>query len=366
MEVSLKKFSEVSDDINTFDQNQNNQQQQAATTIATEPPAETTQPATEQATETQKPQEDNISSFSLGEEGEQQAAPTTTQVEQPKFNFEEELKKIDRKELLKKAGVNDFAIELDEYLAKGGKAQDYLNARAIDYTQISDEDLIKSDLKNQYPNLNRDEINRLYNRKYGITEEMLDDEKEDRLIQLKADGHLKRQSKIQEQQTFKIPDTPILQKDEAYELWRQQQEIQPQLMEQLRNYYDTHEATKALNESKRVAVNLGEGVSPFNFSIDRPELLTKMYTDGGETWQRLTSTKTGEPDVQKQQLIGLFAYNPQKFIQDIFTYGQKMGVRKELVEEGQNAQKPQAKVLSTEFNQGFQATGVGKFGDRAR
>jgi len=315
---------------------------------------------------TPAPVEENVSTFNLTFDGAQPTAEIKTE-EKPAptvYNWKEEIKKLDPKEVAKELGLNDFALEINEYLSKGGKAEDYLNAKAIDYGQVSDEELIKDDYKKQFPNLTKDEINRLYNRKYGVTEDMLDDEKEDRLIQLKADGHIKRQSKIQEQQTFKIPDTPILQKDEAYEQWKHQQESLPAAMEQLKNFYVNHDVTKNLNESKRVAVSLGDGVAPFNFSVDQPEVLTKMFTDGGEIWQKVTSTKTGEPDVQKQHLIGLFSFNPEKFMKDIFNYGKQMGVRSK-VEEGQNAQKPQAKVLPPELN-GNVSYATGKFGDRQR
>jgi len=317
-------------------------------------------------TETTTPaQEENVTEFSLGISEEEIPKPEVKEPA-PTFNLDEELKKIDRKEVLKKLGVNEFAVEIDEYLAKGGRAEDYITAKAVDYNRVSDEDLIKESMRKQFPDFTKEDIDRRFNRKYGTSDpNLLDDEKEARLDDLKADGYLLRKQKQSEQQSFKIPDTPILPKDEAYEQWKQQKESQPQLMEQLRNFYTTHEATKALNESKRVAVNLGDGVAPFNFSVDRPELITQMYTDGGELWQKVTSTKTGEPDVQKQQLIGLFAFNPQKFIQDIFTYGQKMGVRKELVEEGQNAQRPQAKIAQLDTSTTPNIS-LGKFGDRAR
>ena len=297
-------------------------------------------------TQTQDVVEDNTSAFSLAinddvVKDEVKVQPT---VVQPVFNIDEEIKKVDKKELLKKAGVTDFAIEIDEYLAKGGNAIDFLNARAIDYNKVSDEDIIKSDLQKQYPNFSPQQIALMFNRKYNVSEDADPEDKEFAQLQLQADAYNARQQKIQEQSKFKIPDTPILQKDEAYEQWKKEQESEPQLMEKFRSFYETHEATKALNESKRVAINLGEGVPPFNFTIDHPQVLTKALTDGGAILNKLMTTQSGEPDVAKQHLVTLFSFNPEKFIQDIFKYGQSMGVRKELVEEGQNAVKPQAKV----------------------
>lgn len=334
---------------------------------ATEVVDESQKTAEETEIKSEEKADDNTSAFALdlGEEAKVEGEKEKPKEEQKSFSLDEELKKIDKKELLKKAGLSDFEIELNEHISKGGKAEDYIVAKAIDYSQISDEDLVKQDLRKQYPDFTKDEINRLFNRKYGVTDLMDEEEREDRLLELKADGSLKRKQKIEAQKSFKIPDNPILHTDEAYESWKKNQESQSQLMEQYRNYYNTHEATKALNESKRVAINLGEGVAPFNFTIEQPEVITRALTDGGVIMNKLTTTQSGEPDVEKQQLITLFSFNPKKFVQDIFKYGQSMGVRKELVEEGQNAQRPQAKVTKMDSNE-KPTVSVGKFSDRTR
>jgi len=286
---------------------------------------------------------------------------------QPVFNLDEELKKVDKKEILKKLGVSDFAIEIDQHINGGGQPADYLNARAIDYNKVSDENIIKNNLKKHFPDgTSDDQINIYFNKKYGFSEDASDDDKIFAALQLKSDAHNLRQQLISEQQKFKIPETPIPQKDEAYEQWKVSNIESQQRMEAISNYYLQHEATKALNESKRVAINLGEGVAPFNFVINKPELITKAFTDGGETWKKLTQTPQGEPDVAKQQLIALFSFNPSKFVQDIFNYGKSMGVRKEIIEEGQNAQRKQAVVHDMTQSNKMVVTGVGKYGDQAR
>ena len=341
------------------------------TVQADTPPAE---PTTPQVPDTPAPEtpaeqpaeavvEENVSSFNLGFEGEQPKEEIKPEEAPIVYNWRDEIKKLDIREVAKELGLNDFALEINEYLKNGGKAADYLNAKAIDYNQISDEDLIKGNYRKEFPTFTADQINRLYDKKYGEKDIDSDDDKLDKELERQADAYKIRQAKISEQQKFVIPETPILQKDEAYEQWKQMQETQPAMVEQLKKFYQEHEATKNLNESKRVAINLGEGVA-YNFSIDNPEVLTRMYTDGGETWQKVTSTKTGEPDVQKQQLIGLFSFDPMKYSQALFNYGMQMG-RKKIVEEGQNAQLPERKVLPPEMN-GQASYGVGKFGDKAR
>jgi len=125
-------------------------------------------------------------------------------------------------EILKELGVTDFAIEMDTYLQKGGKAEDYLNAKGMDWNSVGDDDLVKSDLRKKYPDFTKQEIDRKFNRQYGVTDDMTDEEREDRLLDLKGEAYQIRQSKIAEQQKFKVPDTQIMQKDEVYEQWKQQ------------------------------------------------------------------------------------------------------------------------------------------------
>jgi hypothetical protein len=374
--MELKTFGQVEQTLEKFEQVQPTVETVAEPVQTNNPnPIEATAPQ-EETTVVPDATPENVevksgeSTFSLGGDVEintnhAESTPPNTPTAAP-FNLDEELKKVDRTEVLKKLGVTDFALEMDEYLAKGGKAADYLSAKAIDYNLVSDEDIVKQDLQKQYPTFTPQQINLMFNRKYGVHEDAEQEDRDFAELQLKADAHNSRQTKIAEQQKFKIPDAPILQKDEAYEQWKESMQSQSQLMEQVRGYYEQHEATKTLNESKRVTINLGAGVPPFNFLLDQPQMLTKALTDGGETINKLMTTKSGEPDVAKQQLVTLFSFAPEKFIQDIFKYGQSMGVRKELVEEGQNAQRPQAKIA--DMGNGLKPTvvGTGTYGARSR
>lgn len=361
MEVKLGTFSQVQESLERFE-NQPATPPAIPDTPAPDPvtppvipdtpaPSNEGQPAVELTDE-----QISQSTFDIPELEEEPVTPPASQsaATPASFNWKDEIKKIDRKELLKEAGLTDFAIELNEHLAKGGKAEDYLSARAIDYNSISDEALLKSQIKKQYTTPTStpspQQIDLLYNRKYGIPEDASDDDKMFADLQAKSDANNIRQQAIAEQQKYKLPEGVIPQTDEAYSRWKEQQESQSQVVEQLNNYYSTHEATKALHESKKVTINVGKDVPPFNFNIDKPEFITNAFTDGGKTWQKLTHTQSGEPDVATQQKIALFSINPQKFVETIFNYGMQWGVRNKIVAEGQNAQRPQAKVINADPN----------------
>lgn len=369
MTAKLSTFGETKQRFDSMDE----QQAQTATTDTTQAaaiPVDTSnnEAAQQQASANDQQQAANTDAsivdfnLTLGDE----AADTTQQqpaaIPQPtSFNWKDEIKKLPKSDILKELGVDAFAIEIDTHIKGGGQPVDYLQARAIDYNKISDDALLKDNLRKQYPNLQPSQIDLMFERKYAPLSELPED-KDFAAIQLQADAYNIRQAKIAEQQRFKISETPIPQTDEAYEQWKQNTQTQSQRIEERNNYYLSHAATKSLNESKRVTLNLGDGVAPFNFQIDKPEMLTKIFTDDGSGWRKLTSTPQGEPDVAKQQMIALFSYNPQKFIQDIFKYGQSHGL-KEIVAEGQNAQRPQGKIADmTNTSTKAIPTGIGKYG----
>lgn len=354
MSVSLSTFSQVESNLEKFEQSQNTPATPSPETPAVaipEVPATPAEPVTpEPVVVPETPEVDNSSSnFSISLGDEPIVTPTPTPQQPATYNWKEEIKKLPKAELLKELGVNDFAIEMDNHISKGGKPVDYLSARAIDYNAISDESLIKDSLKKIYQGASQDQINLAFNRKYGVPDDATEEDKMFADLQLKSEANIIRQNAISEQSKYKVPEG-IIPQDEAYNQWKEQQGKVAQSYQQLTDFYLNNPATKALHESKRVTISLGEGVKPYNWLIDKPELITNAFTDGGETWQKLTRTTTGEPDVSKQQLIALFAINPQKFMQDIFNYGKGMGVRKELVEEGQNAHRPQAKVINADPN----------------
>lgn len=337
-----------------------------ATPPSTKPaPQPEPQPANPSVEPAQPSTEDiSTSSFQIPGEPEPQPQEPATPAQPQTFNWKDEVKKLNRTEILKELGVTDSAIQVDEHLRNGGKLFDYLHANSVDYNNVSEEDLLKEKYKKQFPNLTQPEVNRLFVRKYGVTEDMTEEEKEDRVLQLKADGYTERQARIEEQKKFKIADNPIIHTDEKYEEWKQAQSNYDKTLNEIREFYNSHPATKTLNESKRVTINFGEGVQPFNFSIERPELLTQSLTDGGKMWKQATYTETGEPDVAKQQLISLFALNPHQVLMDVFNYGRKIEERKK-VEAGQNAQRPSAPLPGGNQNT-KPSYGVGKFGDKQR
>lgn len=347
------------------------EQEQSATNQTEQVVTETTTTATETVVDTnaepnnQTQGADEIvshSDFSL-DFGQGDSSNSTQNTEtQTQIDPDEFIKKIGREELLKKLGVSEFALEMDTHLKNGGKADDYILAKSINYDSIGDEEIVKADLRNKFPKWDAQKIDKYFNSKYGFDENTDPELAQQRSIELEADAYKLREIRKNEQSKFKIADPQPQISDEDYLQYKAQQENNAQLIQKVSELYKTHPFTKSLYENKRVEISLGDGVKPFVFNVNKPEVLTEMLTDGGKIYSKLTSTESGEPDMYKQYLGGLFMADPQKFIMSIFNYGQSMGLRSKLVGEGQNAQKPQAKVASMTSNDG-QTVRQGTFGN---
>jgi len=244
------------------------------------------------------------------------------------------LKNADKKEVLKELGVSDFAAELNEHILRGGDPQDYLFAKGIDYNKVVDIDLLRDDMRSQFPDATASQIERLLNKKYNQTDLAEDEDKEDGMLMMKADARKIREQRIAKQQSFKMPE-PI-------QVQQQQPNVEAeQKRQQIINKIIESEAVKALTQSKRVAIQLGENEA-FNFDIKQPEVIVKAITDS-TFWQKLISNDKGEPDVSKLIKLAKYGLNMEAHDKALFNYGKQQGHRVE-IEKGQNAKLPTGKA----------------------
>lgn len=296
---------------------------------------------------------DSFSSESVNaEEVNQESAQTAAQVD-----WKEEIKKKDRREVLKAAGLSDFAIDFAEYYESGNDPYKYLEAKSFDWNKVGDIDVIKQDYKAQYPTFDEAQIERLISKKYGFIEGGDDEDNADALLMVKADAHISREARIKEQQSFKIPQLPVKEQEvqktveaEMQKLVAEQRQIAESEYSNVVKFYQEHQATKELSESKKLGIDVGLE-KPFYFKVDKPELITKALTDG-DFWQRITASNPQEvdatklvPDVNKLQKLIIAAMNPN-FEKDIFNFGKSQGI-KSVIEDGQNAQRPRSGIPAT-------------------
>lgn len=302
------------------------------TTVA-QPEAAAEQPAEETVAEA--PLETNFSEWDLPEE----TPDEVTAEAQPK-NWKELLKTIDKKEILAELGVpelDDFEKGFIEARRKGVDPYKYIEAKAIDYTAIADEDLIRADFKKQYPDANEKQIERLINKKYNQGELAEDEDKEDGLLLMKADARRLRQQLINDQKNFTIPAYAQPEQAEVLQQIAQQEAAQQQQAAAVAEYINTSDVTKKILTDKAVSVDLGDG-QKFNFKLKNPQALLNLVLNPEQS-RKLTQTQDGKLDTEALFEVALFLSNRQKFKRDLVNYGKTLKLD-EQVAEGQNAGIP--------------------------
>ena len=289
--------------------------------------------------------EENATSFTMPSfNGEQTTEENVGESTIATTDWKSELKKANPKDILKELGYDDFVADFAEYRKNGGDAYKYLEARAFDWETVSHQDLILDELKLQYPHLSEDKVERLYQAKYRQSDMASDEDREVGLIQLEADAEIVRQKRVNEQKEFQIPEAAATQEAVNMQaMYEEQRKLESEQAQKVLQFFQEHEATKNLYQSKRVAIDLGDN-GKFNFNIDKPENLMSVALDS-EKWQRAISVNPQEadvnkliPDVAKLQKIALVAMNPN-YEKDLVNYGKSLGL-KAIVEEGQNARRP--------------------------
>ena len=313
---------------------------QNSETVITGTPTEIEIPSTtETSQENIESQEDNNSSFefSLGEENK----PTDNQQPQTEIgtSWKDILKKLspqERNEAAKELGFDDFDINFSDARKRGVEPSKYIYSKAIDWSKVNDIDLLKNDYRAKFPNATPIQIDKLIAKQYNQTEIADEEDRELGALMMQADAQKIREQKINESNSFQLPERIEPQKDEAYSQWKEQQETINRGRQGFNQFLAEHEATKNLLQNKRVAIPIGKDGRVFNINIDKPELINTVLTDGGKSWNKLVTTQDGKPDIAKQQMGVLFMANPQKFIDDIYNYGVSQG-KKSIINGNTNA-----------------------------
>ena len=310
----------------------------SAPTIANVEPIASNAPTPSEQQPVTTPVEDEIATFNFPQfdtPTQEQSTATQSQQQTQAPSIDDLIKNTDRTELLKKLGLDDFEIGLHEHRKNGGKTDDYLNAKGINWESVSDTDILKMELKNEFPEATPAQIERLINKKYSQTDVADDEDKEDGLLLMKADARKARQQKIVNQQKFKIQDAVQQQQPQAQQNPEAQKAAQKQ--SEFFNKIVESEATKNLFQSKRVAIQLGEGVKPVNVNIPDPRVLLDVLFKP-EMADKIGRTQQGEPDVQFWHEAALFLSNPTLY-KSLVRGNPKALALKEVVEEGQNPSK---------------------------
>lgn len=231
----------------------------------------------------------------------------------------EATKKLDRKALLKAAGVDDETIlAIDYKQANGGNWNEYLRVKNTDYKTLSPQQLIEMDLREKYAGLDNSKFAFVLNnelKKYNLNRETFTAESEEAIlgeIMLDRDSESIRAKYIEKQNGLKAPEPAPDTTAQAREL------AQQQITANIRN----SEAVKNLTTSKLIPFGAGE--EAFNYEV-KDEVGTlvdatiKAAHQGGRA--------LGEGEITQMFRTLSFHINPDGVIKALVEHGKTLGVR---------------------------------------
>ncbi len=214
---------------------------------------------------------------------------------------------------------DDFIKDAVEFYNKTGSLTPYLEATSLNFEEMTDEKIMRHNLKSQNPTLSDRAIERLYLRdiinKYSLDADRFDeDEVELGKELLKADADKLRNSLVDEQKNFIQPESKPEDNSEA-------EAQQTAFIESV----NTNKTTRDLLENKRILVDYND--QSFSYEIENPEQLKDMALDSTKFFALFQDEK-GTIDFDKWYKVASYALDPETYNQSLISHGVGLGQEK--------------------------------------
>jgi uncharacterized protein YoxC len=214
---------------------------------------------------------------------------------------------------------DDFIKDAVEFYNKTGSLTPYLEATSLNFEEMTDQKIMRHNLKSQNPTLSDRAIERLYLRdiinKYSLDADRFDeDEVELGKELLKADADKLRKTLVDEQKNFIQPESKPEDNSEA-------EAQQTAFIESV----NTNKTTRDILENKRILVDYND--QSFSYEIENPEQLKDMALDSTKFFALFQDEK-GTIDFDKWYKVASYALDPETYNQSLISHGVGLGQEK--------------------------------------
>jgi len=237
-------------------------------------------------------------------------------------NQDDNVEYLDWKQVLKNEGYDDFSLGALEYYRSTGDLAPYIEAKSIDYSKLSDEEILRRDLRQTYSDLSDEDFDLVYRAKvvdkYKLDDVYSDDEQKVGRIELKYAVKDIRDKFIEDQKRFAAPKVEQVNQEQEMAKWFESVKSDP--------------ATQNLLSGKRISSSTGA-----NFEVDPNAILDQTY-DTNKFFQNFLD-QNGKTDLNKWYKALAFINNMEAYEKTIWDAARSEG-KKELFDEIKNPAKP--------------------------
>lgn len=272
----------------------------------------------------------------------QEAAPqpelskTETKTADPVYNFKD-----------------DFIKGVVEFYEKTGDITPYLQAKTVDFSSMSDEEIMRRELREQYSELSDKAFDKLFRQevidKYKLdADEWGEDEAEYGRELLKIQAAKSREKFLDWQRNFQAPE-PEQVEDNT-------QELLQQFEESVRN----NEITRQILDAKKISIQSGD--DSFQFEVPNADAMVDMTIDNDKFFSQF-ATEPGKLDYNKWYKTVAYSQNPELFEKALINYGKTLG-RSEVTKELKNPSTAPVGDVPTEGSGDFKTGLLQAFANR--
>lgn len=222
---------------------------------------------------------------------------------------------------------------------KEGTLGNYVKELATDYSKMEPEDLMRHQLRLDYPKATPRQLEILYKKeiveKYNLDSVDEDEAAEGREL-LSAVSDKYRDSFVENQNKFLLPKTP--EPKQAEVPVDNTSELQKQQIESYRKELKENPFTKDIIANNKIT--FGEGEEKFSYPVNADALID-ILSDGTK-WAETMYEKQGDNYVLKaehQMLVAAFAQDSKKFLSEYGKHLKSLGA-KQVIEPIDNASEP--------------------------
>jgi len=274
-------------------------------------------------------------------------APKAPEVVQP--NWQEVLKNQQPDDVLKTLGYDEKAVgflkkfnDLDPKMQaflnvweSGGDIKEYLQELTTDYSKMSAEDVMRHQLRREYPKASQTQLDALYNREIvkAYSLDSLDDAEQEEgraLLEAKADKF--REQFTKDQQSKLLPPPPPKPDNSQAEAQAEAERVKQ--FEAYKSQVTGHNSYREIAAAK--AYTIGEGDEKFSFPVEPQDLQEVLFTD---KWQENMFDKDGNANVEHQLLLATVNKYGANFIKELAKHFKSVGGQK-AIEPIESASRP--------------------------
>lgn len=240
--------------------------------------------------------------------------------------------------LSKELVQDEFVKKLVTYRKEHGNVTPFIEAATKDYDKLSHMELLRDDLKKQYPNLSKEKFevlakNRI-DKRFILGEDADPDEVELAAIDLEVEGEKIRQQRKTEQQTFLDSVKPTDRNAELQKLNQEKLEADLKEFEQFKTSVEVSPITAKLFAEKKIV--FGEKENSFNYTVN-PDTIKEQTLDTNKFYGLFW--EDGKFNQQKWNKVVAYANNMNAVEDGLVNHGRSLGTKQIAEVELENAKE---------------------------